>query len=124
MNYGGQIIPIMSSMIAFFQNHCADTKTLIELHNMIADKSRWPKAHALFDRIRKDRIKANNKGDKLLDSQYKFEEICAKTIFNLSGESAPFDPDSPFWVVPNAMALANDLGIKQEEILDMLRIKT
>ena len=40
-----------------------------------------------------------------------FEEVCAKTLYNLCGSRAPFDPDSPYWIVPNAFALARALGI-------------
>jgi len=46
-----------------------------------------------------------------------FEEICAKTLYNLSGAPAPFDPDSPYWIVPNAFALARRVGIEPAEIL-------
>lgn len=36
-------------------------------------------------------------------------EACAKTIYNLSGSSARFDADSPYWIAPGAGALAGEL---------------
>jgi hypothetical protein len=34
----------------------------------------------------------------------------------------PFDPDSPYWIVPNAFALARRLGIDQSEILAIVAV--
>lgn len=50
-------------------------------------------------------------GDELKLAQCAFEEICAKTLYNLSGEPAPFDADSPFWVIPLAINLGANLGL-------------
>ncbi|WP_245482460.1 MULTISPECIES: hypothetical protein [unclassified Mesorhizobium] len=44
-------------------------------------------------------------------AQYMFEEVCAKALFNLTHSNAPFDADSPYWIVPNALALARVLGL-------------
>ena len=46
-----------------------------------------------------------------------FEEICAKTLYNISGHIKgrefpyPFDDDSPFWVFPIAVGFARALGL-------------
>jgi len=37
-------------------------------------------------------------------------------LYNLSEESAPFDADSPYWIVPNALSLARRMGIDELEI--------
>ena len=45
------------------------------------------------------------------------EEICAKTLYNMSGHIKgrefpyPFDDDAPFWVLPIAVGFARALGI-------------
>jgi hypothetical protein len=55
-------------------------------------------------------------------AQYCFEEICAKSIYNESGHEmpAPFDSDSPFWVVPLAIQAARALGIDQDHVLTVV----
>ena len=55
-----------------------------------------PEAHALFRSIRTKTLEAERTKDAVLTAQYLFEEICAKTLYNMSISSAPFDPDSPY----------------------------
>ena len=71
---------------------------------MASDHREWRRAHWLFSRIRAKTLKADATNDRLLQLQYSFEEICAKTLFNMSGRS--FDDDAPFWVVPIAVGFA------------------
>ena len=107
----------MEKLIELFARHCNDRETLDDLARMAADEGRWSKAHGLFDGIRQKTLVAERAGDETLAAQYLFEEICAKTLYNLSYSSAPFDADSPYWIVPNAFALARRLGISDSEIL-------
>ena len=100
----------IGKMTRFFLPHCRDKTTLLELEKMAADGDRWRYAHDLFDRIRRKTLNANSDS---LQWQYAFEEICAKTLFNLSGSSAPFDDDSAFWVVPFAISFARAAGIEK-----------
>ena len=102
----------VEKLIELFAERCKDRETLDELTALAADRSRWSKAHGLFDRIRRKTLVAERAGDQTLTAQYVFEEICAKTLYNLSGESAPFDADSPYWIVPNAFALARRIGVE------------
>jgi hypothetical protein len=62
-------------------------------------------------------LKAERTGNSNGAAQYRFEEVCAKTLYNPSGASAPFDLDSPYWIVPNAMAFARRVGIPEAEVL-------
>jgi hypothetical protein len=87
---------------------------------MIGSRKSWKQAHRLFDRIRAKTLKAERAGDRTLICQYLFEEICAKTLYNLSGESAPYDADSPYWVVPNAVALARTKGVPDAEVVGII----
>lgn len=96
----------IGEMVDYFLPHCDDTKTLVELKTMASDRTRWRLGHGLFDRIRNKMLKADRKSDLRLQHQYLFEEICAKTLFNLCGSPAPFDDDSPFWVIPIALQFA------------------
>ena len=107
----------IQEMVRFFLPHCADQSTLRELDDMALDDKKWRFAHALFSKIRGKTLRADENRDRLLQHQYSFEEICAKTLFNMSGHIPgekfphPFDEDSPFWVVPIAVSFARALGI-------------
>src|SRR5712692_11090404 len=106
----------MKRLIEMFAARSHDRSTLDELHGMISDHQTWHKAHGLFQRIRQKTLAAERRNDELGDCQYLFEEVCAKTLYNLSGEPAPFDADSPYWIVPNALSLARRMSIDESEI--------
>jgi hypothetical protein len=106
----------MKRLIELFGPYCGDRTTLDELYRMIDDRGTWSRAHDLFDRIRRKTLEAERRGDECADCQYLFEEVCAKSIFNLTDTTVPFDEDSPDWVVPNALALARRLGIHESEV--------
>jgi hypothetical protein len=109
----------IQEMVRFFLPHCSDQSTLRELDRMASDDRQWRYAHALFGRIRDKTLRAEDAKDILRQHQYSFEEICAKTLFNMSDHydpqckkfPAPFDADSPFWVVPIAVGFARALGM-------------
>jgi hypothetical protein len=119
MNYGGRIIEDMSRLVALFAPHCLECSTLDELGRMIIDHKQWSKGHDLFDRIRHKTI-ADRDGDRTKSTQYLFEEVCAKTLYNLSLPSDAFDPNSPYWIVPNAFALCRALGLDDSVVLDVV----
>ena len=106
----------MKQLVELFAARCRDRSTLDELHRMIDDQRSWREAHDLFDRIRKKTLDAERRKDGLADSQYLFEEACAKTLYNLTDTDAPFDADSPYWIVPNALSLARRMSIDESEI--------
>ena len=95
----------------------SDRRTLDELHRMIGERGTWHKAHDLFHRIRLKTNEAHRIGDASLEAQFCFEEVCAKTLYNLTRRPAQFDPDSPYWIVPNALMTARLLGIDEREII-------
>jgi len=106
----------MKRLIELFAPRCSDRSTLDELYQMVADRKTWHKAHELFDRIRKKTLDAERRKDTTADCQYLFEEVCAKALYNLTDTDAPFDEDSPYWIVPNALSLARRLGIHESEV--------
>jgi hypothetical protein len=105
----------MQRLVEVFAAHVNDRSTLDDLHRMIADKSSWHSSHDHFDRVRRKSLAADRNDLKAI-TQYCFEEACAKTLFNMTGTNAPFDQDSPYWVVPQALRLARRLGIDETEI--------
>jgi hypothetical protein len=98
-------------LVGLFLLRCDDRDTLLALDGMAAEQDQWRGGHDLFGRIRSKTLVAERSGDRLKSVQYYFEEVCAKTLYNLSGSPAPFDKDSPDWIHPNALALAQALSI-------------
>ncbi len=41
----------------------------------------------------------------------------AKTLYNLTHPAAPFDADSPYWVLPNAFTVASHYAIPESDIV-------
>jgi hypothetical protein len=107
------IISAMLEMLVMFRGVCKDVETLDRLIKMAPDRGKWAGGHSLFSDIRQKTLRADEQGDPLGIAQYKFEEVCAKTLYNLSRSSAPFDPDSPFWIVPLGLALGRELGLTE-----------
>jgi hypothetical protein len=110
----------IAELVTFFLPHCADRSTLSELKAMASDSKQWREAHKLFSRIRAKTLKAEKANNRRLQFQYSFEELCAKTLYNIADHSEgfssaylpPFDEDSPLYVVPAAIALSRELGLE------------
>jgi hypothetical protein len=116
------IFTAMLAPLTFFEERCEDKETLRKLITLANDRSRRKEAHALFSKIRQKTLAAEKRNDQLALAQYHFEEICAKTLYNMANEPAPFDPDAPFWVLPLALKLGQMLGITDVgEISPLLR---
>ena len=114
---GKSILEAMKQLVELFAARSSDRGTLDELHRMASDRGSWKRAHDLFQRIRRKNLDAIQRGDVKLEAQFCFEEVCAKTLYNLSDEPAPFDADSPYWIIPNALAAARHFQIDDSEII-------
>ncbi len=101
--------------VRVFLPNCDDIETLLALETMAADQDDWRNGHGLFQKIRSKNLVAERTGNHLKNVQYCFEEVCAKTLYNLSGSPAPFDRDAPDWIHPNALALAKALLIQDPD---------
>ena len=122
-SYPTHIIDAMLEMLSVFEGMVEDSHTLCQLTKMASDREEWKSGHALFQDIRQKTLKAEECDDKLALRQYAFEEICAKTLYNLSRPSAPFDPDSAFWVVPLGVALGREMGFSEpSQITSLLKM--
>ncbi|MBT9456997.1 MAG: hypothetical protein IV097_10290 [Burkholderiaceae bacterium] len=117
MNYRGSITTDIERLLELFSRHCADRDALDELLVVVRSPSQWHTAHGLFQRIREKTLAAERSRNGTAMAQRLFEEVCAKTLYNLSGEPAPFDADSPYWVVPNAIALGRLVGVAESAVL-------
>ena len=110
------LVDLIGALVALFLPRCSDGETLSELQGMVMAQEDWHKARGLFGRIRLKNLAAAKAGNLPLEAQYCFEETCAKTLYNLSQGVAPFDADSPQWIVPNAIALGRHLGLPETEV--------
>lgn len=113
------LIDQMKQLIALFLPFCRDTETLAELLALLADEKSWIKAHYLSTRIRTKAISASKSGDVKAEMQFSFEEICAKTLHNLSNSKRPFEADTPYWIIPLALKLAKVLEIDERKVLEI-----
>lgn len=118
------IITAMLAPLIFFEARCEDKQTLRRLIVLANDKSQRVSARGLFDAIRSKTLAAERRKDQLALAQYAFEEICAKTLYNLTNGPAPYDADSPFWVLPLAVELGRALGVADpSEKSPLLKVK-
>ena len=118
MRLGGvKMLDAIQRLSQLFAEVSPDRSTLDELVSVAGDRGRWHGAHDLFQRIRKKSLDVARRNDTKLLAQYGFEEACAKTLYNLSGKPAPFDADSPYWIVPDALVAAREYGIEEGQIV-------
>lgn len=106
-------------LLALFKPHCADTETMRELQDLLHREQDWATAHYLGSRIRSKTIAAIKRGDARGEAQFYFEEMCARTLYNLSNPKKPFEPDSPYWVIPMALKLARTLEIDSRKVAEI-----
>ena len=114
------LIDQMDALLSLFKPFCRETETLMELKGLLHHEKEWPKAHYLFTRIRAKTLNAIKGGDNTAEAQYCFEEICAQTLYNLSASKMPFDPDSPYWIIPIALKLAGVLEIDSRKVIEIV----
>lgn len=115
------IVEEMKSLLDLFQNEVPDRESNRLVWKFCDEKHRWVKAHGLHSTLRDRNLKAIKQANRVKGAQYCFEEVIAKTLFNLTRPTAPFDPDSPYWVIKNAIALADVLNMPSEQVVEIVR---
>jgi len=110
----------IQNLLDFFEEHVPDKESNRLVAKFAHEKARWYKAKGLFTTIRDRNLRAIKEQNSLKEAQYCFEEVCAKTLFNVTKPSAPFDPDSPYWVLKNALKLAQLLNLPAEKISEIV----
>ena len=113
------------ALLHLFRQRVHDPETNTWVTNLVGDRDQWPRAHDLFDRIRKRLLAATQEGDRprfpgttmtqALACQYAFEELCLKAVFNETDTTCPLDSCSPFWVAGAAIELARALACLSRE---------
>lgn len=76
--------------------HVATRQEYQDLISILQNPSRWKEAHAQFTKIRTNiTLPSESRKQRTLDHYFVYvAENAAKTAYNCSGESAPFDDDS------------------------------
>jgi hypothetical protein len=118
------IIEDIKNLLDLFADKVPDKESNRLVRKFVDDKNRWVKAHGLFTTIRERNLSAIKGEDRARKCQYRFEEACAKTLYNLTYSSAPFDADSPYWIIKNALILANELDISDDKVVSVVAPKT
>lgn len=114
------VISDMVNLLDRFEGVVPDHDSNRLVYGFVTDKQKWDKAHGLFSTIRRKTLEAEKEKDDKKLAQYRFEESCAKTLFNLTHSSAPFDPDSPYYVLKNALVLAKAAGLPVEKVVEVV----
>ena len=83
-------------------------------------KHKWINAHSLHSTLRERNLKAIKQSSIVKECQYCFEEVIVKTLFNLTKSDAPFDADSPYWIIKNALRLAKALNVPSEKVVEIV----
>ena len=83
-----------------------DPETNSWVIELVKDRRCWHTAHAVCDRVRRRNLEAIERKDHVAECQYCFEEVCLKSLYNETSPRDPFDADSPYWIIKNAIALA------------------
>ena len=107
-------------LLDLFEDKVPDKESNRLVWQFCNEKHKWIKAHGLHRTLRDRNLKAIKQGNKIKECQYRFEEVIAKTLFNLTKPNAPFDPDSPYWVIRNALSLARALDIPVEKVVEIV----
>ena len=100
--------------------HCDDRSVLDLLVSTALIDDEGESARELFDQARAKTLKYPKEQHPARGAQHEFEEICAKTIYNLKRGPAPYDPDSPYWIVPNALTLSSALGLPSSKVVEIV----
>lgn len=114
------IVTEMKSLLDLFEEKVPDHESNRLVWEFCDEKQKWLRAYELHSMLRDRNAKAVKDGNKIKECQYCFEEVVAKTLYNLTMSNAPFDPDSPYWVIKSAFVLAKEIGIPMEEIVNIV----
>src|SRR5262245_19341472 len=109
------------ALLRLFHGRVPDRETHAWVTALAADRSMWPDAHRVFDRVRDRTLAAIAVKDIARETQYMFEEICLKSLYNETVPRDPFDSDSPHWITKCAIHLAQQLGVSIQQVVAVLK---
>jgi hypothetical protein len=110
----------IAGLLCLFQAHVPDAESAARVSELAATPARWSAGHAVFREVRRRLLAAVEAKDTIRSSQYCFEELCCKALYNAPRPRDPFDPSSPFSVPGAAVRLARAVGVPFESVLAVL----
>jgi hypothetical protein len=108
------------ALLQLFRGRVPDPETNAWVIDLAADPKKWPGCHAMFSRVRERLLVADTKKDYVRQSQYCFEELCLKSLFNETPTDMPFDSDSPYFVACYAIHLARAVGVPVQVVVAII----
>jgi hypothetical protein len=111
---------VILALLQLFHRRAPDPETNAWVITLATDRNNWPGAHDFVSRIRRRgplNAKVFKEGDSVRCSQYTFEGLCLKTLYNETHPRNPFDPSSPFFVAEFAIRLARAIGVPVPDVL-------
>lgn len=114
---GGYIV----GLLRVFAGRVPDTESNSQVLELAASPTRWSAGHAVFNEVRRRLLVATKAKDEVRQWQYCFEESCCQAIYNATEPRDPFDPSSAFFVVAQALSLAQAVGIPLDVVAAVFR---
>ena len=114
------IIEDLKRLLDIFEDEVPDPQSNRLVWTFCNEKAKWFEANGLHSELRSLNLKAIKHGDLVKESQYCFEEAIAETLYNLTKPEDPFDPESPYWIIKNALSLAKELDLPTDKIINTL----
>src|SRR5262245_60337060 len=110
----------MLALLRLFRSRVPDSESNEQVTALAADERKWSEAHDLFDRVRERNLMAIESGDTIRECQYCFEEVCLQSLYNETDTNTPFDACSPYWVIKNALVLAQAVGVPVIDVVTVV----
>src|SRR5262249_13848114 len=120
MGYEAGMQAHILALLRLFAGRVPDSETHAWVIELATDRERWERGHNVFDRVRLRNLEAIKLRDRVRECEYCFEEVCLKSLYNETYPCAPFDPDSPYWVIKNALGLARVLGMPVRDVVGIV----
>lgn len=115
--YERQMGGYITASLQQFNGAVHDAESNTRVLELASDPTRWLAGHAAFDEMRGRLLAAMENGDRPRQAQYAFEESCCQAIYNATDPPDPFDPSAAFFVVLQAIDLAEAVGLPVERVL-------
>lgn len=109
---GGYIV----GLLRVVAGRVPDTESHACVADLAANPNRWSAGHAVFDEVRRRLLAAMDRRDSIRCDQYALEESCCQAMYNATEPPDPFDPSSAFFVVAQALGLAQSLALPLDSV--------
>jgi hypothetical protein len=114
--YGRQVGASIAALLRLFRDRVPDSKSNQQVLELTTSRN-WTSAHRVRSQVRDRYLRASEANDRIKSAQYLFEESCLETLYNDTCPDDPFDSISPYWVVPNALGLAQALSLPVTDVV-------